>query len=398
MKLNTPINTSLTRSRPIDLLRIVFSLLLCIFFCFNEASPSEEQKKVRIRIGQLQHNIKKQLDKIQENDEEELGVLDELEKITRKLTRQRKKTSFLKKQLGDQEKLLPELKKKIELIEGRRGKLQQHMLKRLRSFYMMGKIGTLNVTFSKKNLPDLMLFSDAFQHLVVYDEKIVTHYRKTLNELEQASTAHELEKSLLEELLRQTEEEQQMLGSLRTEQLLLLDKIKKEKGVYRRALEEMRKAEEELLKTLMNFRLSDNLHRTQGLLLGKGRLSSPVTGTVLHRFGDIVQTGIKKGDSINGITVSIEPGTSVHAVYKGKVAYADYKRGYGNVVIIDHGGDYFTVTSRLDSILVNAGDKIQQDQKIGTSGDIATLYEPGLYFEIRHGSTAMDPLEWLEIE
>jgi septal ring factor EnvC (AmiA/AmiB activator) len=395
MKMNTPCG----RSRPAVLFRIALCLVVtCALLRFGEASASNEQRTVKIRIGKLQHEIKMHLDKIDQSNEVELSILDDLDKINRKLTRRREKSSVLHKRLASQEELLPELKEKIEQIEDERDKLRQHILKRLRSFYMMGKIGTLNVTFSNKDLPELMLFSDSFQQLIIYDEKIITQYRTVLHELEQVNTSHELQKSLLDELLLQAKKEEKVLLNLRADQQQLLDTVKAEKRVHQLAVQEMRKAEEDLIEALMGLKLSENIHRRQGLLLGKGRLSSPVTGTVLLRFGDIVRTGLKKGENLSGITVAIEPDTPVHAVYKGEVAYADYKRGYGNVVIIDHGGNYFTVTSRLDTIIVNKGDEVQQDQEIGTSGDVATLYEPGVYFEIRHGSTALDPLEWLKIE
>lgn len=160
-----------------------------------------------------------------------------------------------------------------------------------------------------------------------------------MNELEQALLSRELEKSLLEELVQQAEEEEQVLFVLRAEQQQLLKAIKQEKNIYQLAVDEMRKAEQELYDDLMRLRIEEKLDKEQGLLLGKGHLSSPVTGTVLYRFGDIIQTGVRKGDTIQGITVAIESGTTVHAVYKGKVVLADYKRGYGNAVIIDHGGN-----------------------------------------------------------
>ncbi|MCI5139846.1 MAG: hypothetical protein D3922_15875 [Candidatus Electrothrix sp. AR1] len=263
---------------------------------------------------------------------------------------------------------------------------------------MMGSTGMLNVTFSNKDLPELMLFSDSFENLVGYDKDIVLQYRDAMKELEQTVLSRELEKSLLEELVHQGEEEQQLLFVLRAEQEQLLDAIKQEKSVYQLAVDEMRKAEQDLHDDLMRLRIEEKLDKEQGLLLGKGRLSSPVTGTVLYRFGDIIQTGLRKGDTMKGITVAIKSGTSVHAVYRGEVVFADYKRGYGNTVIIDHGGMYFSVTSRLDEILVHKGDRVVQNQEIGTSGDIATLYEPGVYFEIRHDSMPLDPLEWLQID
>ena len=380
----------------------LFLSLLCIVLglgdCLGEAVGSNEQNKVRIHIGELQHDIKIQLDKIQQKNEAEREILDQLDDINRKLTRQKEKATLLQRRLTEQKKVLQGLKEKIDQAEEKRKSLQGHMLKRLRSFYMMGRIGMLNVTFSKKELPELMLFSDSFENLVAYDKNIVLQYRDALDELEQAVLSRELEKSLLEELVHQSEEEQQVLFVLRAEQEELLDAIKQEKSVYQLAVDEMLQAEQDLHNDLMRLRIEEKLDTEQGLLLGKGRLSAPVTGTVLYRFGDSIQTGLRKGDTMKGITVAIEAGTSVHAVYKGKVVFADYKRGYGNAVIIDHGGNYFTITARLDEIFVHKGDTVEQDQEIGASGDIATLYDPGVYFEIRHSNTPLDPLEWLQIE
>ena len=377
------------------------------FFCLvlrtgecrgEETASSDEQSTVRIHIGQLRHDISVQLDKIEEKSAEERKVFDQLDEINRKLTRQKEKTTVLQRRLTEQEKLLEDLKAKVGQAEKKRNELQEHIVKRLRSFYMMGRVGMLNVTFSKKTLPELMLFSDAFANLIAYDRDIVLQYRAAMNELEQAVLSRELEKSLLEELVRQADEEKQVLFVLRSEQKQVLDAVRQEKNVCQLAVDEMRKAEQELYDDLLRLRIEEKLDKEQGLLLGKGRLASPVTGTVLYRFGDIVKEGVRKGETMQGITVAIEPGTPVHAVYKGKVVFADYKRGYGNAVIIDHGGKYFTVTARLDEIFVHAGDTVVQDQEIGSSGDVATLYEPGVYFEIRQGRTPLDPLDWLQID
>ena len=376
----------------------VFCITLVQRDCIGEETGGDEQKKMRIHIGELQHDIKIHLDKIQQKSEAEQKILEQLDQINRKVTRQKEKATLLQRRLAEQETLLQGLKEKVEQAEEKRETLQGHMLKRLRSFYMMGSVGMLNVTFSKKDLPDLMLFSDAFENLIAYDRGVVLQYRDAMKELDQVVLSRELEKSLLEELIQQADEEKQVLFVLRAEQEQLLNAIKREKNIYQLAVDEMRKAEQELHDDLVRMRIEDKLDREQGLLLGKGRLSSPVTGTVLYHFGDIISSGLRKGETMKGITVAIEPDTSVHAVYKGKVIFADYKRGYGNTVIIDHGGRYFTITARLDGIFVNKDDKVVQDQEVGVSGDVATLYEPGVYFEIRHGSTPLDPLEWLQID
>ncbi|MCW5204636.1 hypothetical protein VU02_01735 [Desulfobulbus sp. N2] len=190
-------------------------VFLCLGECLGEAVESDEQNKVRIHIGELQHDIKVQLDKIQQTNEAEYEILNQLDAINRKLARQKEKATVLQRRLAEQKKILQGLKEKIEQAEEKRSSLQGHMLKRLRSFYMMGKLGMLNVTFSKRELPELMLFSDSFDNLVAYDKDIVVQYRDAMGELEQAVLSRELEKSLLEELVRQSEEEQQVLFVLR---------------------------------------------------------------------------------------------------------------------------------------------------------------------------------------
>ena len=79
----------------------------------------------------------------------------------------------------------------------------------------------------------------------------------------------------------------------------------------------------------------------------------------------------------------------------GEVTFSGYLRGFGNTVIIHHGFEYYTVTSRIEKILVKKGQKVKQGQSIGVMGDTATLFDEGLYFEIRHGSESEDPLLWL---
>ncbi|MCI5122318.1 MAG: hypothetical protein D3908_14250, partial [Candidatus Electrothrix sp. AUS4] len=133
-------------------LRLIL-LFLCLALwlgeCWGETrAASDEQGKVRIHIGQLQHDIRVQLDKLEEKNAAEREVFDQLDEINQKLARQKEKTTVLQRRLTEQEKLLQELKAKVELAEEKRSELQEHIVKRLRSFYMMGKVGMLNVTFS----------------------------------------------------------------------------------------------------------------------------------------------------------------------------------------------------------------------------------------------------------
>ena len=84
----------------------------------------------------------------------------------------------------------------------------------------------------------------------------------------------------------------------------------------------------------------------------------------------------------------------VRAVYGGEVIFAGYMRGYGKLVIIDHDLQYCSVSARFDDLAVREGDRVSQGQVLGTTGEVATLFGDGLYFEIRRGTVAEDPLLW----
>ncbi len=382
-------------------LAIILIVVSIIFLngglCFAQPVEGGQANKgrVKINIGKLQHEIKIHLDKIRQSGDKEVSVLDELDQINTELQLQNDKITALQKRLVAQKKILTLKEEELIQATGKRDNIEHHMRKRLRSFYLMGKVGALNVTFSNKDLPELMIFTDAYQRLIAYDQKVIDLYRETVAKLERTKTARKLEKSLLEEFISQKEQEQKTLQDLRTDRQALLTRIKTQKGLYELAVQEMRKAETDLELTLAQLEFRNEVEQ-QGFLLARGTLSTPATGTVMQRFGDILEDGLRRGEVIKGITIKTDKDSTVHAVYGGTVVFSGYKRGYGNTVIVEHGLKYFTVTSHLDTIMVHEGDRVEQDQQIGTTGDIATLFEPGLYFEVRHESEPLDPLEWLQ--
>ena len=358
------------------------------------AADHDQTGEIKINIGKLSQGIKLHEKKIRRTEEEKSSVLNELAELETRLNRQQQKINALQKRLTAQERLLAEKDQKLAEAVSTRDAILQHLRKRLRSFYLMGRVGVLNVIFSNKSLPELMLFTDSFQRLISYDQAVMDSYRATVNKLKLARHAQELEKDVLQEFIRQAEEEQATLAGLRQNKEALLARIKTEKGLYELALKEMRRAEVELGQSLASIKHKQEVKK-QGFRLSKGKLPPPVKGRLIRKFGQVETEGFRKGEKVKGIIIETSGEAAIHAVYKGKVIFAGYKRGYGNTVIIDHGYQYFTVISRLDSIVVSKGDRVKQGSLLGSTGDMATLVSKGLYFEVRKGSHTLDPLQWL---
>jgi septal ring factor EnvC (AmiA/AmiB activator) len=125
-----------------------------------------------------------------------------------------------------------------------------------------------------------------------------------------------------------------------------------------------------------------------------GRLDWPVDGTIIYRFGRVVNPN-NTTTRWNGIGISAAEGTQVRSVSAGEVVLADVMGTYGNTIIIQHGGGDYSVYGSLASMAVAKGARVTKGQSIGTIGATDPALPPHLHFEIRRGGPAVDPLTWL---
>ena len=125
--------------------------------------------------------------------------------------------------------------------------------------------------------------------------------------------------------------------------------------------------------------------------LGLLQLAEPIL------FGRVVDAELLTETFHSGLLFEAPLGTPVEAVAAGRVRFAGWFRGYGQLVILDHGDGYFSVSGHLDSLEVAVGDAVQARHAIGRVGETGTLAGPRLYFEIRRGGEPLDPADWLRM-
>jgi septal ring factor EnvC (AmiA/AmiB activator) len=124
----------------------------------------------------------------------------------------------------------------------------------------------------------------------------------------------------------------------------------------------------------------------------KGKMSSPISGKIAARFG------AKRGDgpSWKGMFIKAPEGTDVHAVAGGRVVFANWMRGFGNLIIVDHGGEYLSIYGNNQTLLKHAGDLVKAGEPIASAGNTGGNEDSGLYFELRHLGKAFDPAGWVK--
>lgn len=124
----------------------------------------------------------------------------------------------------------------------------------------------------------------------------------------------------------------------------------------------------------------------------KGKLKLPVRGELQGRFGSPREDG---GVTWKGLFIRAESGHAVHAVADGQVVYSDWLRGFGNLLIVDHGGGYMSLYGNNESLLKHVGDATQSGETVASVGSSGGAPESGVYFELRHEGKPFDPMKWV---
>ena len=186
------------------------------------------------------------------------------------------------------------------------------------------------------------------------------------------------------------------LESERAERLQAVEQLKQELGTQGAQLARLEQDEAKLAELVAGLaRELDDIPRADAQQVPfetlKGKLPWPTTGRLRAKFG----TPRGNGDlSWKGVLVAARPGTPVHAVSHGRVAFADWLRGFGLLMIIEHGEGYMSLYGHSESLTKEVGDWVDAGEVIGTVGDSGGRDASGLYFEIRHRGTPVDPVSW----
>jgi septal ring factor EnvC (AmiA/AmiB activator) len=363
----------------------------------EQTGPEDIKKdisKFRGTIRQLQHGIIQQEGKITETRNTAHNILGELEILDAKLDDQQKKLDELERKTQQQQEMIRKEEKELNKFRTEKNIVEGHLQKRMTAYYTMGDIGLLNVTFSTKTLPELLTFHDAFDVLIKYDQDVIKAYRETIDGLVRLTAALDLEKLVLEDFIAQNLREKELLQKTMIEKKTLLTHVRTQEKLHKQAIVEMQQAADNLADSIVSAK-SESLIYEQKFLSYKGKLPPPVHGVISTFFGQEKTNKLGISRKSKGIELQAANGIKIISVGDGEVIYTGYLRGYGNTVIVHHGFQYYTVTSRIEKILIDKGAVVKRGETIGVMGETATLFDEGLYFELRHGRESLDPLLWL---
>ena len=344
----------------------------------------EETRKRADKAGKKRESL---LQGIQTLDERLVQYRQAHQEISRKLRKKDQEIEVITTQIGGL---------RVSIRERR-----DAILARLRVQYMEGRFGHWKTLLASDSYGD---FQRRIQYLSAVSERdyaLMGTFRTDMAQMEQAERQREEARVGMLSYKQSTEKQLAEMQSVKKEKKVYLTKITHQKESYEHALQELERSAsriDSLLREMEQRRRAAAARPPTGGLLPrgvKGTLPWPADGSIVSYFGRQKHPTFNTYVQRRGIEIKTVEGSAIHAVMPGSVVYADWLKGYGLVIILDHANGFFSLYAHASKILASVGTQVGAGQAIGETGDTGMTGEDTLYFELRQGAEPLDPLQWL---
>lgn len=374
------------------------SLLLALpllFPLFGEAVAGERAEKeaelaqLRQRIAVLQRELETARGRYDAQRQELRRTERQIGSISRKLRQ-------LTSELGKTQAKMSELRKRAKELQELVASQRNYLAGQIRASYAMGRQEYMKILLNQENPSTVGRVITYYDYLNKARTRRIETLSNNLRELDHVHSEMEAENLRLTALREERAEEKSQLEASRKKREMALRQLKmqlEDKDVY---LSGMRRDEQELKRLIRA--LSDALEdipaepgNRKPFVALKGKLAWPTRGPLLTSYGSPRRLGKL---TWQGVNIGASSGQGVHSVSHGRVAFADWLRGYGLLIIIDHGDGYMSLYGHNQSLYKETGDWVETGEIIATVGDSGGQENSGLYFEIRKDGQPTDPVRW----
>jgi len=390
--------------------RIVILQIVLIFLleAVVIADVQDDLKGIKSQIQEKQKLLK-------QTKKAETKVSSELLQIDNNLREKETALLHLGNELRGVETGLNTTQVQIQLLITELAKRREQIAKRVASLYKAGEMGNLRMFFSSGSIPEVLENRRYMQSVLGSDRKLFQEYQERLVKLQSLKTSLETEALKKEKLTEKIRAKKIEIEEEKSKKAAHLSQIRQEKKSYQVSLKELQANARRLQSMVERLEARSRKSYTvksdkkpvisgnypqppvtdKGFGSQRGRLSMPVSGEVVSRFGKHKHHEFDSFTFNNGISIAAPMNSDIRAVFDGEVIFADKFKGYGNMLIIDHGGGYFTLYAHTARIGKKVGASVKRNETVAHVGDTDSSRGSQLYFEIRYQGKPVDPSPWL---
>lgn len=351
---------------------------------------SDELWQKMQELEQLQKEIEEYKSRLSKTQETQASVLKEISRLDTELALSEKELAYIEKNIDYNNEQVRVTKEEIAVIEARLAAQKAAFEARIVSMYKAGQTSYIDILLTSKSFSDLMARLQYLKRIAASDSELIEGYTADRNALVEKKESLEARLAELETLKAAEIEKRDAVIRKTKERQEYLAQLESEKERYEKALDEM-EAQSKALE-----RIIAELQAKEGLPARQLSMIWPVTGYwITSYYGWRYHPVLGYDRFHSGIDYAADYNVPIKAAESGKVIFAGENGGYGNCVIIDHGGGISTLYGHCNKLLVKAGDIVVKGQQIALVGSTGLSTGPHLHFEVRVNGETTDPLKWL---
>lgn len=393
--------------------RIVLIVML------SAASLSQAQEndpdQQRERLKNVQQQLKEQQSRFEQAKGAEQNLLSELHTIDQQLKDAQQKLDTYRQKVAQNEEELKRIQAKMEQLETQQQKTNTALSKRLRAIYKLGELGYLGPVLTLTSEADLQQQITYLQVVAESDLDLLQKAQSNAQAIRKEQDALQKRQQAILQAQQDVEQQASQIVAQKQQKTGILSKIRGDKQQFAKVLEELEVSAEKLDTFLQDLESQPKREPTgknvgqdvtippnaqelvkaygEHFRANKGKMLWPVQGKVITQFGNVQYDNTFT--FYKGVDIQASAGTPFYAVFKGVVIFAGWFEGYGNLVIVDHGGNFYTLYAHADELLVKSGATVETRQILGKVGETDSIKGPLLYFEIRVNGKPENPQTWL---
>ncbi len=394
------------------------------------ALPAWSAPNPRDELSGVRRDIKAQQQLITKTRNVESAVSTELQGILKSLKEKESELGKLASERNSVESGLGRTGTEIVTISKEADSKRQEIDTRLSSLYKAGEFGALRMFFSSESFPQLAENIRYMKSVLNNDRQLYGEYRQKIEQLTVLKISLEKDAQRKERIITGIAKKKKEIEVEKSRKATYLGKVRQDRKSYEASLKDLQANANRLqsmvsrLEALSRKKLAQAQRHEKtaikpstkpvikpgiktpppvesapvperGFASLKGRLSLPVRGEIVESYGKHKHPEFNSFTFSKGLSIAAAAGTDIKAIYEGNVIFADYFKGFGNMIIVDHGGGYFSLYAHASRLSKKVGANVARNESIGAVGDVDSSKGSMLYFEIRHQGKPVDPSGWV---
>ncbi|WP_028766644.1 murein hydrolase activator EnvC family protein [Shewanella fidelis] len=341
-------------------------------------------------LKSIQAQINKQQSEVKNTNKQRERLVSLLKEDEKAIAQAATKVNRTKQDLSQTDKKLAELNNKQQQLNQLKSAQQKSLSNQLESAYLAGNHDYSKMLLNQQSPASIERLLAYYQYLNKARIDSIEQLQTTLKELEEIQTEQQQQQNRLNKLVIEQQQQAKKLNQEQVQRQNTLTQLQRTLNSSGAVLEQLQIEEASLKQVIKQALAAAKNNPSFDGLSSRHKLNWPTKGRIKSAFGSKRSGQVKW----KGVMISAAEGQNVKAIAGGKVIYADWLRGFGMVLVVDHGKGYMSLYGHAQALLKNAGDSVSKGESIALVGRSGGQTQPGLYFEVRHKGQAVDPARY----